>query len=145
MWRMIFVVYIGVMLWLLFGRSWGWDDGLSYRQILESNINLRPFHTIDNYLSVILHKPDSPYFQQCVIELVGNLVLFIPAGWLLPKLFRKMRRFFPFFFTCLGCIFLIETLQLLSLLGHFDIDDVILNMTGILIGFIAYTCFGKKK
>ncbi len=144
LWRMIFIIYIGLMLWLLFGRSWGWDDGLSYRQMLESHINLKPFYTIDNYLSVILHRPNSPYFQQCIIELAGNLLLFIPAGWLLPRIFKKMRRFFPFLTTSLGCVLFIETVQLFSLLGSFDIDDVILNMTGILIGFICFTCFGKK-
>lgn len=144
LWRMIFVVYIAALLWLLFGRSWGWDDGLSYQQMLENRINLKPFYTIDNYLNVVLHYPNSPYFQQCIIELAGNLILFIPAGWLLPRIFPKMRRFFPFLLTTLGSIFLIETVQLFALLGSFDIDDVILNMTGILIGFIAYTCFGKK-
>ncbi len=144
MWRMIFVIYIGVMLWLLFGRSWGWDDGQSYEQMLKSRINLTPLHTIDNYLNVILHNPKSPYFQQCIIELAGNLLLFVPAGWLLPKVFKRMRRFFPFFFTCVGIVFLVETVQLFTLLGRFDIDDVILNTTGILIGFIGYTCFGKK-
>ncbi len=144
LWRMIFVIYIGAMLWLLFGRSWGWDDGLSYGQMLESHINLKPFYTIDNYLSVILHRPDSPYFQQCIIELAGNLLLFIPAGWLLPRIFPKMRKFFLFLLTTLGSILLVETVQLFALLGSFDVDDVILNMTGILSGYIGYACFHKK-
>ncbi len=145
LWRMIFVIYIGALIWLLFGRSWGWDDGLSYRQLVESRINLQPFYTIDNYLSVIIHRPDSPFFQKCIIELAGNLGMFVPAGWLLPRIFPKMQRFFPFLLTSLGTIFLIEVIQLFTLLGSFDIDDVILNMTGILIGFITFTCFGSKK
>ncbi len=144
LWRGIFLIYAAVMLWLLFGRSWGWDDGLSYRQMVENRINLKPLYTIKSYLNVLLHRPNSPYFKQFIIELTGNLLLFVPAGWLLPKIFRKMRRFFPFFFTALGTIFLIEAVQLFTLLGSFDVDDVILNMSGILMGFIAYACFGKK-
>ena len=34
------------MLWLLFGRSFGWDDGLSYEQMLLRNINTTPLYTI---------------------------------------------------------------------------------------------------
>ena len=145
LWRGIFLVYLGVMLWLLFGRGRGWDHSLSYQEILKARINLKPFYTVGNYLSVVLHMPNSPYFRQCIIELTGNLLLFIPAGWLLPRIFQKMRRFFPFLLTTLCTVFLIEAIQLFTLLGTFDVDDVILNMTGILIGFICFTVLTKHR
>lgn len=143
-WRLVFLIYIGALVWLLFCRKQGWKDGLTYAEMLRQNMILKPFYTIDNYINVLLHYPDSPYYQQCLIELFGNLLMFIPAGWLLPRIFKPMRKFSVFFMTCLFSILFIETFQLLTLLGYFDIDDVILNMIGVLIGFIGYICFRKK-
>lgn len=137
-WRFLFVVYCAIMLWLLFGRSRGWIDGLTYRQMLEQNVNLTPLLTIRNYCHTVQQGPENPYFQHCVINLLGNVLLFIPAGWLLPKVFPKQRNFFCFFITCTGLIFLVEVVQLFTLLGSFDMDDLILNLTGMVLGFIVY-------
>lgn len=143
-WRFLFVLYLALMLWLLFGRSPGWTAGLTYREILRNNISLKPFYTIDNYLNVIKNYPESSYFTQCIIELAGNILLFIPAGWLLPRLFKAMRKFFPFLLTCALSIVFVESLQLFTLLGRFDVDDIILNISGMLIGYIIYAISVKK-
>lgn len=137
-WRFLLVVYCGVMLWLLFGRSQGWVHGLTYRQMLEQNVNLTPLLTIGNYYYIVQQGPENPYFQHCVINLLGNVFLFIPAGWLLPKVFPTQRNFFRFLITCAGLIFLVEVVQLFTLLGSFDIDDVILNLVGMIFGFLVY-------
>lgn len=144
LWCFLFAVYTGIMLWLLFARSPGWDSGYEYRELLKMKMNLDPFHTIDNYVSVIKNHPESPEYNKCVIELFGNILMFIPAGWLLPRIFTPMRKFFIFLLTCLLTIFFIEALQLLTLLGRFDIDDVILNISGMLIGYILYALTVKK-
>ncbi len=143
--RFLFLVYCGVMLWLLFGRPYGWVEGLSYEQILRQRINLTPFLTIGNYWQVIAQRTNDDMLLHCFINLFGNVLLFIPAGWLLPKLWKKMRRFFPFFFTCALSIFLVELLQLFSLLGSFDVDDLILNLFGMTVGFIYYHLTNRRK
>lgn len=143
-WRFLFIVYAGLMLWLLFARSPGWNSEYGYRELLRLNMNTTPFHTIRNYLNVILHYPDSPEYGKCIVELVGNIVMFIPAGWLLPRLFPAMRKFFLFLLSCLLVITFVEALQLLTLLGQFDVDDIILNLSGILIGYILYAITAKK-
>ena len=143
-WRFLFVAYSGIMIWLLFFRSQGWPDGMTYQQALKANMNLKPFYTIDNYLNVILNNPDSSYFTKCILELFGNILLFIPAGWLLPKIFPIFRRIFRFLAITLGSIIFIETFQLFTLLGHFDVDDIILNLLGMMLGYILYICTHKK-
>ena len=142
--RFGFVVYCAVMLWLLFFRSWGWDDGLSYTEMLKSNINLTPLLTIKNYLYVVVNRSNNEVFTHCVINLVGNVVLFIPIGYLLPKIWQKQRNFFYFLFTCFISVFLVEITQLFTLLGSFDVDDVILNLGGMTLGFIIYHLSKKK-
>ena len=138
LWRFLFVVYCGVMLWLLFGRSQGWVDDLSYREMLERNINLTPLQTIRDYWNVVFYRTNDAYLVHCFINLAGNVLLFIPAGWLLPKIFPTQRNFIRFFATCTGQILLVESVQLFTLLGSFDIDDVILNLCGMILGFLAY-------
>lgn len=143
-WRFLFLLYMGLMLWLLFGRGRGWDSSSGYLQTLMGNINLRPFYTIRNYLNIVLHYPDAAIFPHCVINLVGNVVMFIPAGWLLPRIFKGMRKFLVFLLSCLLGILFVEILQLVTLLGSFDVDDIILNLIGMVTGFLLHAVFAKK-
>ena len=143
LWWIVFLAYTGAMVWLLFGRSRGWVDGLNYRQMLSDNINLKPFYTIDNYINIIANYPQSNYYRHCIINLFGNILVFVPAGWLIPRLFPTMRKFFAFFFTVLIAIVFVELLQLFTLLGHLDVDDIILNLTGMMIGYIFYAITAK--
>ena len=140
-----FVLYCAAMLWLLFCRSPGWIPGLDYEEQLRANINLSPLYTIKNYLRVVLKRTNDDALLHCIINLGGNVLLFIPAGVLLPKLWPKQRNFFRFFATCTGIMFFIEVLQLFTLLGSFDIDDLILNLAGMTLGFIGYHLFRKQK
>ena len=137
-WRFLFVLYCAIMLWLLFGRSRGRVEGLSYRQMLEQNINLTPLYTIRNYWYVLVNRSNEALWTHCFINLAGNVLLFIPAGYLLPRIFPKQRNFFRFFFSCTGIMLAVELLQLVTLLGSFDVDDLILNTIGGLVGYILY-------
>ena len=143
-WLVLFIVYSGVMLWLLFDRPTGWAEGTPYAQLLAQNINMLPLLTIRNYWNVVQAGPDAnpEMFRHCMINLAGNLALFVPAGILLPKLFPALRKLPVFFFTCAGIIFLIESVQLYTLRGSFDVDDVILNLLGMAIGFALYQLCG---
>ena len=55
----------------------------------------------------------------------------------------KMRRFFPFLFTCVLSVCLVEVLQLFTLLGSMDIDDLILNLAGMIFGYLIFTLFKR--
>ena len=107
------------------------------------NMNLDPFHTIGNYWTMVKRMDFSPIFYHCVINLSGNLVLFIPVGYLLPRLWPKLRNFFLFLLTGILAIALVELLQLVTLLGCLDVDDLILNLSGMLIGYLSFFIFKK--
>lgn len=133
------------MIWLLFFRSSGWIDGLNYEQQLRQNINLQPFLTIGNYWKVICKRTNDAALMHSVINLCGNIFLFIPIGVFLPRIYYKLQNFFRFFCVCFGVMFLVEVLQLFTLLGSFDVDDIILNLLGMTLGFICYHISRKKK
>ena len=145
LWRFAFLVYCAVMLWLLFGRSQGFVAGVPYETQLRQNANLIPFYTIENYWNILNRSDNQALRVHCFINLAGNLFLFVPAGWLLPRLWKKMRNFFRFFALCFGLIFFVEVIQLFTLLGSFDVDDVILNLIGMTFGFAIYTARAAKS
>jgi len=142
-WRFLFVVYCAVLLWLLFDRTPGWGSADTYAEVLRGNMNLTPFHTIGNYWSVVKGMAFTPLFYHCVINLGGNIFLFIPIGYFLPRLWPSLRNFFFFLLTCTLAIVLVELLQLVTLLGSLDIDDLILNLFGMLLGYLFFIIFKK--
>lgn len=145
LWGILFGVYCLVMLRLLLGRRSsfsGWD---SYPLLLQYNTNLIPFFTIGNYLQVIFKRTNDDVLTHCIINLVGNVALFIPAGIFLPALWSKLQKLPRFLFTCFLVILLVETVQLFTLRGSFDVDDIILNLFGMLLGFIAFHIFKKPS
>lgn len=143
LWRFLFVVYVAILLWLLFDRPSEWSSDLSYADQLRANMNLVPFHTIGNYWQVVKRMAFTPLFYHSVINLGGNIFLFVPVGYLLPRLWKCLRKFFPFLLTCVLAITLVELLQLVTLLGSLDIDDLILNLFGMLLGYLFFIIFKK--
>ncbi len=141
--RFLFVVYAGLLLWLLFDRPIARDPVSDYAQIMRGNMNLIPFHTIGNYWKVVTRWEFTPLFRHSVINLGGNIFLFIPIGYFLPRLWPYLRNFFSFLLTCTMAITLVELLQLVTLLGSLDIDDLILNLLGMVVGYLIYMIFKK--
>ena len=143
LWRFAFVVYAALLLWLLFDRTPDWGDADTYAQLIRGNMNLVPFHTIGNYWKVVSRLEFTPLFFHCVINLGGNIILFIPIGYFLPRLWPFLRNFFSFLLVCTAAITLVELLQLVTLLGSLDIDDLILNLFGMIIGYLSFLIIKK--
>lgn len=141
--RFLFVFYCVVLLWLLFDRTPGWGNADTYAEVLRGNMNLVPFHTIGNYWTVVKRMDFSPIFYHCVINLGGNILLFIPIGYFLPRLWPSLRNFFFFLLACTLAITLVELLQLVTLLGSLDVDDLILNLLGMIAGYLFFIIFKK--
>ncbi len=137
-WQLLLILYGIIMLWLLFGRSNRWVDGIPYWPQLLHNANFRPFHTIGNYITTLRYPYNRQLLRQSIINLGGNVILFIPAGWLFPKVWPFLKKFFVFLAFCTGVILLVEIVQLFTFLGCFDVDDLILNLFGMCLGFVLY-------
>ena len=71
-------------------------------------------------------------------NLLGNIIPFILFGFLLPITYKKFSSTISVFFTGLASILLIEIFQFLTKLGIFDVDDIILNMIGIVCGYVIF-------
>lgn len=133
--RFCFVAYCFLMLWLLFGQRWGTEI---YTQALAERINLKPFATIGRYWELLHKTQNQTLLRHAVINLAGNVVMFIPLGVFLPGIWRRFRSFFQTFFLSILLILTVELVQYATNLGTCDIDDLILNMTGIFVGYLFY-------
>jgi len=98
--------------------------------------NLIPFKTILPYLF--------GYKDWIIagINLVGNIALLVPIGFLLTLIFRNIS-WKKSLIVAVVSGFAIEILQTILHVGIFDIDDVILNALGVMIGYVAYIFFTK--
>ena len=76
--------------------------------------------------------------------IILNILLFIPFGYFLPTLFPRLHWWQVVFFG-LAISLTIELLQLITRLGYADIDDLINNTLGAMIGWICYKLVLKGK
>ena len=135
----LFAGYCALMLWLLFGRS-GYTEGIPYLQ--QMKVNLVPFRTLNLYIRLLSHH--RPHLvRTAIVNLVGNVVMFIPLGAFLPFVFLRLRKLWKTLLCAALIICVVELLQLLTLVGSCDIDDLILNIIGAALGFTVYYCAKK--
>jgi hypothetical protein len=92
--------------------------------------NLRPGASIRAYL-------DQPALRDTVKQIGGNIVLGMPFGVLLPALFPRARGLVRVVLVTALVMVIVEAIQGTIVEGRaFDIDDVILNTSGALIGYL---------
>jgi len=137
----IFAFYLILIISLtLFPMSIIWEGVI---REYHSNINLIPFLDILNYFQ---HTDFSFAFKAKFLakNLLGNLLLLVPIGILIPTLWIRMRDFKKTVIIGASISLTIELMQfLLAYIGlgwgrATDIDDLILNTFGVMIGYAIY-------
>lgn len=131
----VFAVYIAITFYLLFMRDHA--DLFLYTRAPDPYawtpplVNVEPFETIAKYT----HSDNRYNYDMWFRLLVGNLLLFVPLGLFVPLLFTGMRNFWRFAALAIIVITGVELTQKYSLTGYFDIDDILLNVIGALVGY----------
>ncbi|MEV4446613.1 MULTISPECIES: VanZ family protein [Streptomyces] len=92
--------------------------------------NLHPGSSLRAYL-------DQPALRDAVKQIGGNVVLGVPFGVLVPVLIPKARGILRVLLLTAVVMLLVELVQGTLITGRaFDIDDVILNTSGALVGYL---------
>ena len=133
--RFLFLVYAAAMFWLLFGQRWGTDAHL---QKTAGAINLTPLVTIKLYWRILKYSQNRALLIHAFVNLVGNVLMFIPLGFYIPYLMKGTRKFFKSTLLVLCLILAIEAVQHVTYLGSCDVDDVILNFAGATMGYLFW-------
>ncbi len=100
----------------------------------------------DYAYNLILFKEISRYFKYYnvlgfplfMINIVGNIVAFAPFGFFLPVISRKNKKWYNTVTFGFTFSLILETIQLISKVGSFDVDDLFLNTLGAAFGFGCY-------
>lgn len=129
-----FIFYLFALVVLLFfGYRGVVQTDQSLVEYLMSSSNFVPFKTISTYMQAIF---DGSMNRGTPIKnLFGNALMFLPMGIYLPYFIRKINKISVFSLSMVIVLFIIEVIQLITRRGRFDIDDLLLNMLGALIGF----------
>lgn len=100
--------------------------------------NLKPFSTISLFYRSKRLREEYKYDN-----IGGNIIGFMPLGILLPALFLSFRSIWRIALAAFCISLLFETTQLLTGLGSFDVDDIILNTAGGIAGYVVYLILKK--
>jgi len=107
-------------------------ENASYR-----GYNLKPFKTINAFMD----PHPSTSFASRFYNMAGNIALFIPFGFLFPLVFQNRRGFGTVVIAAFLLSLFYEVFQFITGIGQFDVDDLILNTLGGIIGYILFALF----
>lgn len=127
----LLIIYLILLTYFLFfaeamGRTPGTREDYAYNLVLFKEI--RRFIVYREVLG----------YRAVMLNIVGNVVAFMPFGFIVPEVWNELNHWYTI--TFLGFLFslCIELTQLVSRVGSFDVDDLLLNTIGALLGYVAF-------
>jgi len=126
--KILFILYIAFLFYFLIFSDWYGRVGEpgEYRYNLELFREIKRFWTYREQLGMIAYE-----------NLFGNIIIFMPFGFFMPMA-SKFKSFFLTVLYSFGLSLCVEIFQLITRVGSFDVDDLLLNTIGGMLGYIAF-------
>ena len=112
-------------------------------QYIKASSNFTPFQTIKLFLNGYAKGYVS--LKILVYNIFGNFVLFMPLGIFIHFFLDTKKHFFRHFITVLFIVLSVELLQIMLMVGRFDIDDIILNISGEMAFYSVFRVCNKNS
>ncbi len=103
----------------------------------EYRYNLTLFQEIGRYYGLAMKKGN---WYPFILNVCGNIAVFIPVGIFLPTLIKRCKNVFFTTLVSLEISLAVEIVQLATRVGSFDVDDLLLNTLGGVLGYLIYLC-----
>ena len=133
----LFGLYIALLVYFLF-----FAEMLGRTNVNRTyHYNLIPFKEIKRF--IIYHEQLG--MAAVFSNLAGNILIFTPFGFLLPTMSMKLRSFFRVTLLGMELSLIVECVQLVTKTGSCDIDDLLLNTIGGMLGYAAYAVVQRKR
>lgn len=126
-----------------------------YLVVVAGATLLRGSYNAGSFCPYLFQSYRSAWNNFSVVEwqnIILNILMFVPLGFLLPCIFKKMRSFVKVTLTGLGMTLFIESMQFWGQQGIFELDDILDNTLGAMIGYGIYVllcyvtqCIAKKE
>lgn len=136
--KLLFIIYMCVLVYVVFfaeamGRTP--QDGYVY--------NLTPLKEIKRFMKYIWDN--DALGNAARLNIFGNIIAFIPFGIYLPYTSESKLGFISTFLYTFSLSLTIELVQLITKVGSCDVDDIILNTLGGVIGYILWYIYTKLR
>ena len=133
----LFVLYLfGLAYFLFFAEALGRAADIGPR-----SVNLTPFLEIRRFWNYRGQVGMKAFF----LNTAGNVLAFVPFGFFMPLTVRPRRGLIGSLLGGAAFSLAIETVQFLTSSGSFDVDDIILNTCGSVLGYILFRiCFSRQ-
>ncbi|MBR2045373.1 MAG: VanZ family protein [Agathobacter sp.] len=132
-----FLAYLLFLGYLLF-----YSAGFDRVEHEDYRYNLVLFQEIGRYYYYGIRSGNWNLF---ILNVIGNIVVFMPIGMFLPSLFFRCKNIFFTTILSLELSLCVELVQLITKVGSFDVDDLLLNTLGGVCGFIVYSIYRGIK
>ena len=141
----LFIIYVLLLIYFLFFSE-------AYGRVAEAEreyrYNLVPFVEIRRFW---VYRDQLGLFA-LFTNIFGNVLGFVPLGCILPVICSIWRNGFLIILSGFGLSLCVETIQLITKVGCFDVDDMILNTLGAALGYFVFAVcdylrrkhYGKK-
>ena len=128
---LLFILYVLLLVYFLFFSE---EYGRVATEERMYRYNLIPFVEIRRFW---IYRKQLGVFA-VFTNILGNVIGFIPYGFILPVIAHKCRRGTFIISSGFALSLLVETVQLFARVGCFDVDDLILNTLGAAIGYLLF-------
>lgn len=130
---LVLTVYLGILVYALF---------LMRHPYLKPRYALKPFRAL---IQIITWDKRGLRIRKWAYQgIVINILIFVPLGYLLPLIWKWVDRWWKVIIMGFAVSLGIELLQLVTKLGMYDIDDLINNTIGSVIGWGCYLRWLKE-
>lgn len=126
----LFLAYLALLVYFLFfaeslDRNWVRRE---YAYNLELFREIRRFYVYREQVGM----------KAFFLNVFGNVLAFVPYGFFLPIVSRRSKKWWNTTLLSFGFSFGVELTQLVFKVGSFDVDDILLNTIGGVLGYISY-------
>lgn len=139
--KMVFWLYVALVFFVVILKFNG-----SWQVLLERARHAKPWSHYNLQIGYTIHK----YMMNlnagwARLNIAGNILPFIPIGLFMPWAYKAANKII--WVLCCGILLItaMEFVQLATGLGTFDVDDILLNVLGILAGWIVYRILFQRK
>ena len=129
--KVLFVLYVLALIYFLFFSEEYGRVAIEERQY---RYNLVPFVEIRRFW---VYRKQLGFFA-VFTNLFGNVAGFLPFGFMLPVISERMRSGWMIILSGFGLSVTVEVIQLITKVGCFDVDDMILNTAGAALGYLLF-------
>ena len=135
---LLFILYVLLLVYFLFFSE---EYGRVTAEERVYRYNLVPFVEIRRFW---IYRKQLGMFA-LITNLFGNVIGFIPYGFILPVIAHKCRNGLFIVASGFSLSLLVETVQLIAKVGCFDVDDIFLNTIGGMLGYLVYALVQRKR